>query len=85
MVDIRTCINVYSEMNPWIDFCIILENDKDAPEAKRIIEQAYDEWFSLDNQTDEPISEYISKKLEDVYICHEIYFNTLEEEEYYEC
>ena len=81
MVNVRTCINVYSEMNPWIDFCIVLENEKDVTEAKEIIEQAYEEWFSSDNQTDLPITDYISDNLSDVCIWHEIYFSGKEEEE----
>ena len=81
MVNVRTCINVYSEMNPWIDFCIVLEDEKDVTEAKEIIEQAYEEWFSSDNATDLPIADYISDKLSDVCIWHEIYFSGKEEEE----
>ena len=81
MVNVRTCINVYSEMNPWIDFCIVLEDEKDVTEAKEIIEQAYEEWFSSDNATDLPIADYISDKLSDVCIEHEIYFTGKEEEE----
>ena len=45
MVRTKTCINVYSEMNPWIDFCIVLENENNILDAKEIIEQAYDSWF----------------------------------------
>ena len=82
MVKIRTCINVYSEMNPWIDFCIVLENENDIFDAMEIIEQSYDSWFSLGNQTDEPIMDYISRKLTEVCIEHEIYFTGKEEEDY---
>ena len=46
MVRTKTCINVYSEMNPWIDFCIVISGEKDITDAKEIIEQAYDSWFS---------------------------------------
>lgn len=81
MVRIKTCINVYSEMNPWIDFCIVIADEKDNPDAKEIIEQAYNEWFSAKNQTDEPIMEYISRRLTEVCIEHEIYFSNKEEEE----
>ena len=80
MANIRTCIKVYSDDNPWIDFCIVLEDEKDISNAKEIIEQAYSEWFSSDNQTDEPIAEYISRRLTDVCIWHEIYFSGKDEE-----
>lgn len=48
----------------------------------KIIEQAYNEWFSAKNQTDEPIMEYISRRLTEVCIWHEIYFSGKEEEDY---
>lgn len=82
MVRTKTCINVYSEMNPWIDFCIVLENENDISDARKIIEQSYDSWFSAKNQTDEPIMEYISRRLTEVCIEHEIYFTDKKEEDY---
>ena len=82
MVRTKTCINVYSEMNPWIDFCIVLENENDISDTREIIEQSYDSWFSAKNQTDEPIMEYISRRLTEVCIEHEIYFTDKEEEDY---
>lgn len=82
MVRTKTCINVYSEMNPWIDFCIVLENENDISDAREIIEQSYDSWFSAKNQTDEPIMEYISRRLNEVCIWHEIYFTGKDEEDY---
>ena len=82
MVRTKTCINVYSEMNPWIDFCIVLENENDISNAMEIIQQSYDSWFSAKNQTDEPIMEYISRRLNEVCIWHEIYFTDKEEEDY---
>ena len=82
MIQTKTCINVYSEMNPWIDFCIVISDEKDITDAKEIIEQAYDSWFSAKNQTDEPIMKYISRRLTEVCIWHEIYFFVMEEEDY---
>ena len=69
-------------MNPWIDFCIVLKNENDISDARKIIEQSYDSWFSAKNQTDEPIMEYISRRLNEVCIWHEIYFTDKEEEDY---
>ena len=82
MVRTKTCINIYSEMNPWIDFCIVLENENDISDAREIIEQSYASWFSTKNQTDEPIMECISRRLNEVCIWHEIYFTDKEEEDY---
>lgn len=47
-----------------------------------VIKKAYDEWFLPDNQTDEPIIEYISERLKDACIDHEVYSKGLEEENY---
>lgn len=84
MVRTEICIHVYSEMNNWIDFCIVLVDEKDIDNAKEIVGKYYDAWFSAENQTDEPIMEYISGKLTEACIEHEIYF-TDKEEECYEC
>lgn len=80
MVNVRTCINVHPKKYPWIDFCIVLENEKDIANEKEIIGRAYDEWFLPYNQTDLPIGEYISRKLIDVCIWHKIYFTGNDEE-----
>lgn len=82
MVGIRTCIKVCSNDNPWIDFCIVLEDEKDIDDAREIIRQAYDSWFSAKNQTDETIADYISRRLTEVCIWHEIYLSGKEEEDY---
>lgn len=82
MLNTRTCIKVFSETNPWIDFCIVLENKADSSKANKIIEQSYNEWFQPDNQTDLPIADYISGKLIDACIWHDIYFLGKEEEDF---
>lgn len=35
MVEQKATINVYSEMNPWINFCIVLADEKEIKIAKR--------------------------------------------------
>ena len=40
------------------------------------------QWVSAKNQTDELIAEYISRRLTEVCIGHEIYFTGKEEEDY---
>ena len=82
MIKQKATINVYSEMNPWIDFCIVLADEKEVKIANEIIKQAYVGWFSPDSQTDEPIIEYISGRLKEVCIDHEVYSKGLEEEDY---
>ena len=72
MLGIKNCINVYSDLNPWIDFCITIADSKKFDKAQEIIQAAYDEWFSCD--VGETIADYISNALTENNIDHEIYF-----------
>ena len=67
-----TGINVYSDMNKWIDFIVVPENLEDYEQAEEIISQAFDEWNDGDPM--ETISEYICGKLKENGIEHEVYF-----------
>lgn len=79
MCETKTCINVYSEMNPWIDFCIVPGFAENLSKAEKIVQSAYDDWFSC--ESDETIADYISRALTNHGIAHEIYFKDEEEEE----
>lgn len=72
MIRETTGINVYSDMNTWIDFVVVPENLKDSEQAEKIISQAFDEWN--DGNPMETISEYICEKLKENGIEHEVYF-----------
>ena len=72
MIKENICINVYSELNEWIDFCITVNDLYNLQAAKEIIDKAYDEWFN--NDICEPIADYICRSLEDKKIEFEIYF-----------
>ena len=69
------CINVYSEMNPWIDFCIIIYGDLSA--AEKIAQQAYDDWWEL--EYDVPIADYVGEKLKENNIEFDMYFKETED------
>ena len=63
MIQTKTCINVYSDMNTWIDFCILV-SDTDFNKAMEITAKAYDDWWdSEEADSDIPIAEYIGMKL----------------------
>ena len=75
MIQKRSCILVYSDMNTWIDFCILV-SDKDFNKAMEVTAKAYDDWWdSEEADSDIPISEYIGMKLTENNIEFEIYFN----------
>ena len=80
MVPKRNCILVYSDMNTWIDFCILVL-DKDFNKAMEVTAKAYDDWWdSEEADSDIPIAEYIGMKLTENDIEFEIYFKNEEEE-----
>lgn len=79
MIETKTCINVWSDMNTWIDFCIIVL-PKDYFMAEKIIRKAYDDWWELEDAAFEPIADYVSRCLNENGIEFEIYFK--DEEEY---
>ena len=39
MIIERRCINLYSDMNPWMDL-VVLVNDEDFDKAKEVIEKS---------------------------------------------
>lgn len=79
MITTETCIRVYSEMNPWIDFCIIIYKEDFALIAKSIINKAYNDWFDADHN--ETLSDFISSRLTEYGINHDIYFAPENEDE----
>lgn len=79
MVQTKTCINVYSELNEWIDFCIVIDAHEDFVKAEEIVNKAYSDWF--DNETCEPITDYITRHLMENEIDFEIYFKDEKETE----
>lgn len=82
MTQATSCINVYSETNPWIDFVIIPMSYSHFDEAEAIVNQAYNDWFDgEESDSDIPIAEYIGMKLKENDIEFEIYFKEEEEDE----
>ena len=78
MSEIRNAIILQSELNPWIDICIIPDKPDDLYKVRYFAEKVYDDWF--DEDTDEPIVDYIKRRL-DEYECYcEIYCASEEEE-----
>ena len=81
MVIIKNCIWVMSEMNTWIDFCIITENEKDMDRAKKIVEDAYNDWWEIEDAQFEPIADYIGRRLYENGIEFDMYFKNESEDE----
>lgn len=79
MVQTKTCINVWSDMNTWIDFCIVISDYEDFAKAEEIVNKAYSDWW--DDDTCEPIADFIGGKLTENGIDFEIYFKEEKAEE----
>lgn len=78
---ITKCINVFSDMNTWIDFVIIPCNDDDFTKAEEIVSKAYDDWWTLPDAEFEPIADWVSRCLTENDIEFDIYFKNEEEDD----
>ena len=79
MLEVRSAILLRSELNPWIDICVIPGQNEDFSKVQYFAEKAYDDWF--DDETDEPIGDYIRRKLDETECVYEIYNASMEEYE----
>ena len=81
MVEERKCLNIYSDMNSWMDV-IILVSDRDLEKTKEIAGKAYDEfWTDQDiKDSDMTYGDLIGLRLEEANIEYELYFKEDEEE-----
>ncbi len=80
MIETKTCINVYSDMNTWIDFCVVIGTYEDLTKTKEIVQKAYDDWWDLPDVQFEPIADYVSRCLYENGIEFEMYFKNENEE-----
>ena len=77
MVTTTTTIQVYSDVNTFIDFIINVTDKSKETMATEIVAKAYDDWFDSEGHpeiADIPIAEYISMCLNDSSIEHEMYY-----------
>lgn len=81
MIETKTCINVWSDMNTWIDFCVVIGAYEDLTKAEEVVQKAYDDWWELEDAQFEPLGDYVSRCLYESGIEFEIYFKDESEEE----
>lgn len=80
MIQRESCIHVFSDLNPWIDFCILVSEDAENI-AEKIINDAYNDWFECPfNDITDPIADYIGNRLQEKGIEYTMYFNNKENE-----
>lgn len=81
-IRVGTSLNVYSVLNPWIDFIVNVGAYADVEKTQEIIEHAFTEWFEDNDKVgDSTVMEYISEKLKAENIDFEIYVKMEEAEE----
>ena len=74
MIEVGAAVRVYSDLNEQIDFVIFVGKDEDIEEPKRIIETAWDEWWESDEDGQIPIGDYISDRLAEAGVDHDIFW-----------
>lgn len=75
MIAERRCINLYSDMNSWMDL-VILVNDEDFDKAKEVAEKAFDDFWNDPKVEEEcwAYGDWVEWKLKEANIKYEMYF-----------
>lgn len=82
MVEKKLAINVYSGLNPWIDFVILVTSKHEIESVEQVIEKWYTEWFEGSEKVEDmPLIEYIEYMLGLMGIEYEIYMKPDNDEE----
>lgn len=76
-------LNVYSELNEWIDYIFLLSSEAEYEQAAEIVQKAYDDWFDMLNKDIQavPIAEYIYEQLREHGIIASLYYIETDEGE----
>jgi hypothetical protein len=75
MVVERRCINLYSDMNSWMDL-VLLVNDEDFDKAKEVTEKAFNDFWN-DPKVEEECwcyGDWVGWKLKEAGIKYNMYF-----------
>ena len=75
MTNIENCIHVYYLTNSFIDFVIIPYDYQNIDNAKLIVSEAYDSYWSDIDAFDIPMADWIASKLDENNIDFDLYFN----------
>lgn len=81
MLEKKDCILIQSEINEWINICIVVQKEENFEKIFHASAKAYDEWFNIDS--DEPIADYIKRKLNEEKFNFEIFTGPFDEDEEY--
>lgn len=74
MVSVKTCIQVYSDLNPWMNYCFVIEPYCNFGDAEDIINDSFNSWWDSEEAHDIPIVDWIERHLTEKDIAFETYF-----------
>lgn len=78
MISKTPSLNVYSELNPWIDYLFTFNSEPEIIKAEEILEKGFDNWFR-EHESSETLAEYLVECLNENGIDHEIYYKNEED------
>lgn len=81
MVVERRCINLYSDMNSWMDL-VLLVNDEDFDKAKEVTKKAFNDFWN-DPKVEEECwcyGDWVGWKLKEAGIKYNMYFRGKEDD-----
>lgn len=81
MVSIISGINVWSDMNSWIEFIVVPTIHINFDKAKDIVNDAYDSYWEDESANDETMVDWVRSKLDKEGIEYDIYFMETEDDE----
>lgn len=84
MIQTIKVINIYSELNPFIDFIVNPVDVDDTELIKKILEEALDRWLDIENYPNLqsiPIGDYLKECLDERMLNYEIYCRLEDEED----
>ena len=79
MVQPMSGFHVYSDLNTWIDFIIVIDTYEDFVKAEEIIEKTENTYWTDEDAQCETMADWIGSKLKENNISFEIFFKNEEE------
>ena len=74
-----TVINVYSDMNVWID-CLVVVSTEHAPVVTGVLEKAYESYWEDPEAEDQCYGDWLEQALQQAGIPYEIYYKPSDED-----
>ena len=80
MVQTASGFHIYSDLNTWIDFMIVIDAYEDFTMAEEIIREAEETYWTDKDAESETMADWIGNKLIENNISFEIFFKDFKDE-----